>query len=114
MAERALSDGALPDTDQFELGKAVGEHAGAAVRADIAPDAPEALEVVERLEAMAPSEPPDRLAAADRIELFSDRRVARYWELVAIVNGWPARRTQRLEELFDAWDWYGRALRAYA
>ena len=76
MAERALADGALPDPDQFELGKAVGEHAGAAIRAGIAPDAPEAQEVVERLEAMAPSEPPDRLAAADRIEAFSDRRVA--------------------------------------
>ena len=49
-----------------------------------------------------------------RIEAFSDRRVARYWALVAIVNGWPARRTQGLEELFDAWEWYGRALRAHA
>ena len=114
MAERALADGALPDPDQFELGKAVGEHAGAAVRAGIAPDGPEALEVVARLEAMAPSEPPDRLAAADRIDAFSDRRVARYWALVAIVNGWPARRTQGLEDLFDAWEWYGRALRAHA
>ena len=114
MAERALADGALPDPDQFELGEAVGEHAGAAVRAGIAPDGPEALEVVERLEAMAPGEHPDRLAAADRIEAFSDPRVARYWALVAIVNRWPARRTQGLEELFDAWEWYGRALRAHA
>ena len=95
-------------------GEAVGEHAGAAVRAGIAPDGPEALEVVERLEAMAPGEHPDRLAAADRIEAFSDPRVARYWALVAIVNRWPARRTQGLEELFDAWEWYGRALRAHA
>jgi DNA-binding transcriptional MerR regulator len=112
MAERALVDGTRPDPDQF--GDAVGEHAGAAVRAGIAPDGPEALEVVERLEALAPGEHPDRLAAADRIEAFSDRRVERYWALVAIVNGWSARRTQGLEELFDAWEWYGRALRANA
>jgi DNA-binding transcriptional MerR regulator len=114
MAERALADGEQPESEQFELGEAVGEHAGAAVRSGIAPDGPEALEIVERLEAMAPGERPDRRAAADRIEAFSDRRVERYWALVAIVNGWPARRTQGLDELFDAWEWYGRALRAHA
>jgi DNA-binding transcriptional MerR regulator len=89
MAQRALAEGPAPDPAQFELGKAVGERAGAAIRAGVAPHSADALSVIERLEAMTPGEPEDRIAAADRIEAFSDRRVARYWALVAIANGWP-------------------------
>jgi DNA-binding transcriptional MerR regulator len=48
MAERALAEGPPPDPWQFELGKAVGEQAGAAVGAGIAPDSPEALRVIAR------------------------------------------------------------------
>ncbi len=114
MAERALADGPEPDPAQFEVGKAVGEHAGAAARAGVAPGSPEALAVVERLEAMAPGAPEDRAAAAERIEAFTDRRVARYWTLVGIVNGWPPARTPGPDELIDAWEWYARALRAHA
>lgn len=114
MAHRALTEGPAPDPAQFELGKAVGEHAGAAVRAGVAPDSADALSVIERLGAMTPGEPEDRAAAADRIEAFSDRRVARYWALVAIVNGWPRSQTQSSSEMYDAWEWYGRALRAHA
>ena len=40
--------------------------------------------------------------------------VARYWALVAIVNGWPESQTQSSSEMYDAWEWYGRALRAHA
>ena len=113
MAERALAEGPAPDSGQFELGQAVGEHAGAAVRAGIAPDSPDALQVIERLESLAPGEPEDRIAAAERIEAFADRRVARYWALVAIVNGWPQRQAQNPTEMYDAWEWYGQALRAH-
>jgi DNA-binding transcriptional MerR regulator len=114
MAERALAEGPEPDPAQFEVGKAVGDHAGAAVRAGVAPDSPEALAVVERLEAMAPGTPEDRAAAAERIEAFTDRRVARYWTLVGIVNGWPQTQMSAPDDLVDAWEWYGRALRAHA
>lgn len=114
MAERALADGPAPDVSQFELGKAVGEQAGAALRAGIEPDSEQALAVIEALEKLIPGEPEDRNAAAERIEAFSDRRVARYWELVAIVNGWPGTPEQEPGGLFDAWDWYARALRAHA
>jgi DNA-binding transcriptional MerR regulator len=114
MAERAVAEGPTPDPAQFEIGKAVGEHAGDAVRAGVAPDSPNALSVIERLEAMTPGQPEDRTAAADRIEAFSDRRVARYWALVAIVNGWPESQTQSSSEMYDAWEWYARALRAHA
>jgi DNA-binding transcriptional MerR regulator len=113
MAQRALAEGPAPDPTQFEVGKAVGEHAGAAVRAGIAPDSHEALGVIERLEATSPGDPEDRNTAAERIEAFSDRRVARYWALVAIVNGWPQDQAQNPTEMHDAWEWYARALRAH-
>jgi hypothetical protein len=113
MAQRAVAEGPAPDPGQFEFGKAVGEHAGAAVRAGIPPPAPDALAVIERLEAMTPGEPDDRKTAAERIEAFNDRRVARYWTLVAIVNGWPQGQAQTATDMHDAWAWYACALRAH-
>ncbi|MGI8428026.1 MAG: MerR family transcriptional regulator [Solirubrobacteraceae bacterium] len=110
MAQRARAK----DPAQSEVSKAVGEHAGAAVRGGIAPDVPDALAVIERLEAITPGDPEDRLTAAERIETFSDRRVGRYWALVAIVNGWPQDPAQNPTETYDAWEWYAQALRAHA
>lgn len=114
MAQRALAEVPEPDVAQFEVGKAVGEHAGAAVRGGTDPASAEGLTVIERLEAMAPGDPEDRATVAERIEAFSDRRVARYWTLVGIVNGWPQTQTPASEDLVDAWKWYARALRAHA
>jgi DNA-binding transcriptional MerR regulator len=114
MAQRALADGPAPDPGQFAVGQAIGEHAGAAARAGIAPDSAQALAVVERLEALATGQPQDRTAAAERIEAFNDRRVGRYWALVAIVNGWPRAQAQDPEGMHDAWAWYAQALRAHA
>jgi DNA-binding transcriptional MerR regulator len=114
MAERALAEGPEPDVAQFAVGKAVGEHAGAAVRAGIAPDSPEALAIVERLEAVAGDAAEGRADAAERIAAFTDRRVARYWTLVGIINGWPQSQGPAPDDLIDSWEWYGRALRAHA
>jgi hypothetical protein len=86
------------------------EACGAACRAGVDPASPEALAVVEHLEAMRPA-PEDRAAAAERIEAFTDRRVARYWQLVGVVNGWPP--SPDPEDAVDAWEWYARALRAH-
>ncbi len=114
MAQRALAEGPEPDVAQFEVGKAVGEHAGAAVRAGVAPESEHALAVVERLEAIAGGPTKDRAEAAERMEAFTDRRVARYWTLVGIVNNWPQAQTPATDDLIDAWEWYARALRAHA
>ncbi|MDQ6744526.1 MAG: MerR family transcriptional regulator [Actinomycetota bacterium] len=114
MAERARAEGPEPDPSQFEVGKAVGGHAGAAASAGVDPRSPEALAVIERLEAMTPGDPEDRVKVADRIEAFTDRRVARYWTLVGIVNGWPQTQTPAAEDLVGAWEWYAQALRAHA
>jgi len=114
MAQRARAEGPQPDVTQFEVSKAVGEHAGAAASAGVDPRSREALAVVERLEAMAPGEPEDRAKVAERIQAFTDRRVARYWTLVGIVNGWPQTQTPTPEYLVGAWEWYAHALRAHA
>jgi DNA-binding transcriptional MerR regulator len=91
---------------------ALSEQAGAAVRAGIDPASREALAVIERVEASVP-DAEDRLALADRIEAFSDRRVFRYWELVGIVNGWPDARRASIAGTAEAWEWYAQALRMH-
>jgi len=112
IAQRARAEGPEPDVAQFEVGQAVGELAGPAARAGVDPASPAALGIIERLEAVAPGEPEDRAARADRIEAFTDRRVGRYWTLVGVINGWPANRAPA--DVVDAWEWYAKALRAHA
>jgi DNA-binding transcriptional MerR regulator len=114
MAERARTEGLDSGAGDLEAGKAVSEHAGAAHTAGIDSASPEALAIVERIEAAGgASEPVDRTTAAERIEAFTDRRIARYWTLVGIVNGWPATQTADPDRHVDAWEWYARALRAH-
>lgn len=113
MAERAQTEGAAPHNAQ-EVTAAIAEHAGAAVRSGVAPDSSEALAVVQLLESMTPGAPEDRETAAERIEVFTDGRVARYWTLVGIINGWPQERTTGVVQLVEAWEWYAKALRAHA
>jgi DNA-binding transcriptional MerR regulator len=113
MAERARTDGASPDGGH-EAVAAIEQQARAAVQAGIAPDSPEALAVVERVEALTPDSRSGRLELAERLETFTDRRVFRYWTLVGIVNGWPQARTTGLVLLVEAWEWYAKALRAHA
>jgi DNA-binding transcriptional MerR regulator len=112
MAQRALAEGPAPDPAQFQVSQAVGEIAGPAARAGTDPASAEALAVVERLEALGPQPPEARAVAAERIEAFTDRRVGRYWTLVGIINGWQP--DQAPADVTDAWEWYGRALRAHA
>jgi DNA-binding transcriptional MerR regulator len=113
MAERAQTEGAALDGGH-EATAAIAEHAGAAVRGGVAPDSPEALAVVQHLETMTPGVPEGRETAAERIEVFTDGRVARYWMLVGIINGWPHERTTGVVQLIEAWEWYAKALRAHA
>jgi DNA-binding transcriptional MerR regulator len=112
MAQRARIEGPAPDVAQFEVGKAVGELAGSAMREGIDPDSPDALEIVERLESFGSTPHEDRVTVADRIEAFTDRRVGRYWTLVGIINGWEP--NQAPDDIIDSWEWYARALRAHA
>jgi DNA-binding transcriptional MerR regulator len=107
--------------------EALSEQAGAAVHAGIDPASKEALAVIERVEASTPDaghrtpdagrrtpDAGDRIALAERIEAFTDRRVFRYWELVGIINGWPNARRAANAGRADAWEWYAQALRMHA
>jgi hypothetical protein len=49
-----------------------------------------------------------RAQLADMIDTFTDRRVERYWQLLAIMNGWP----QRGSSATPAWEWLLAALHA--
>jgi hypothetical protein len=91
----------------------VVEHAGAAARDSISPTSSDALRVIDQIETITGHSPNDREQRADRIEAFSDRRVARYWTLVAIINGWPPIEGPDPDETLGAWAWYARALRAH-
>jgi hypothetical protein len=110
MAERARAEGAAPDGGDGAVA-GVGEHAGAAVRAGVDPGSPEALAVIERVEALTPGGGGDRAGLAERLAAFTDRRVFRYWTLVGIVNGWA--RAPVDEDSAGAWEWYAKALRAH-
>lgn len=111
MAERARAESSEPDGAHFAV-EALGEHAGAALRAGVDPSSLEALAVIERIEAMTPGGGGDRSQVAERIAAFTDRRVIRYWTLVGIVNGWP--HSPMTEDAADAWEWYANALHAHA
>jgi DNA-binding transcriptional MerR regulator len=111
MAEPAAIEAAEPDGVQLSV-QAIDEHAGAAVRAGVDPASVEALEVINRVEAMMPDDGGDRIALAERIEAFTDDRVQRYWTLVGIVNGW--KHPPGYVEPVRGWKWYAQALRAHA
>jgi hypothetical protein len=86
----------------------VAERAGAALADGLAPDGPEAAAVVdELLPAFGPGT--DRSALADRLATGTDARAERYWQLLAIINGWPP-----VPTTVPAWEWFIAALRAGA
>lgn len=77
----------------------------AALEAGIAADSAAAAEILAR-------EIPDgtdRAALADQMATFTDRRVERYWTLLGIINGWPAR-----PPMVPGAEWLIAALRAHA
>lgn len=94
--QRAASD--ITDTDEAtqRAGQAVVDRAGTAVSHGVATDSAEALaivnEVVPLFAATASKEdsPEYRRALAHQLATFSDRRVERYWQLIGLINGWPA------------------------
>jgi hypothetical protein len=52
-------------------------------------------------------EPVERKELADRIAVGTDARAERYWQLLAIINGWPPVPTP-----VPSWEWLIAALRA--
>jgi DNA-binding transcriptional MerR regulator len=100
--------GSEADGDQPQFDPApIVEHAGAAVAAGTAPGSPEGQAVLARI-----IEPGMDAAARDQlantIDTFTDRRVARYWDLLGILNGWG-----RAPSQIEPFEWFIDALRAH-
>jgi hypothetical protein len=100
-----------PDTSRAQnLGQvdyqAVAEHAGPAAAQGIAPGSPEGKAVLGRV--VAPGTPAaQRARLLEQLETFTDARVERYWQLLAIINGQPVP-----PSVVPGFEWLIAALRA--
>lgn len=91
----------------FANDQAIGA-AGRALADNVDPASAEARKILDGF--LDPAMPADeRRKWADRLDTFTDRRVGRYWELLAILNGWP-RRPSSIPEM----EWIIATLRASA
>ena len=98
----------LPDPQAGERldHQLVAEHAGRALAAGIAPGSREGRAVLDQI--VPPGTPPaERARLAATLETFTDARVERYWQLLAIINGWP-----QPPSVVPAFEWLIEALRA--
>jgi DNA-binding transcriptional MerR regulator len=84
----------------------VQEHAGAALAAGLAPVGPAAVAVLDRI-LPAGLDAAGRAGLADGVATFTDAPVERYWELLAVLNGWPS-----VPAAVPAFAWLVAALRA--
>ena len=102
----AREAGEAPGPDMRVAAALVAEKAGAALAGGVAPDSPAARAVVaEILPAFGPET--DRGRLADRLAAGTDARAERYWQLLAVINGWPP-----VPATVPAWEWFIAALRA--
>ncbi len=116
MAEYQAAQRADGDTTglHHDLTEAVREHVGRALAAGIAPDSEQAGGVVATLTARYAETfgkaDDNRLKRwiAERLEVADDRRVTRYWQLVAVINGRPP-----VPDPGPVFTWFGRALRTH-
>ncbi|HEY8479030.1 MAG TPA: MerR family transcriptional regulator [Spirillospora sp.] len=115
MAEAQAADvaGGTHPEDPARLGQMTGERITAAIAAGIDPRSEEARPIVDELvaayaEAYGTEDDADfRRELLRRTEVGTDRRAERYWQLLAIINGWPA-----WPERTPAFEWFAEALRA--
>jgi DNA-binding transcriptional MerR regulator len=99
---RTMAVAGRPETQPALDHQAVLDHAGRALADGIAPASPEARPVLDQL--VPPAERPRVLA---QLETFTDARVERYWQLLAILNGQPP-----FPPAVPAFEWLIAALRA--
>lgn len=96
------------------LTETVRDEVGRALAAGTAPDSTEAAPIVDTLTARyaetfgKPDDSALRHWMLQRLEVANDSRVARYWQLVAAINGWPS-----VADLDPVFSWLGRALRTH-
>lgn len=112
------ADGRQPLFTDHEVGRRVmtliGTRAGEAVAQGIAPDSTEATAIVNELVAAyaeagnTPDSADFRGRLLSHLEAGNDPRAARYWELMALINGWPPRPEH--QETAKAFQWFITAL----
>jgi DNA-binding transcriptional MerR regulator len=91
----------------------IAERAGAALASGIDPRSAAAEPIVAEIAvAVAAAHGREdgadfRVWLAELINTFADARAERYWQLLAVINGWPAR-----PATVPAWEWLGQALGA--
>jgi DNA-binding transcriptional MerR regulator len=111
--ERATQHISETDAATQRAGAVLVARAGAAMSAGISPSSPEAAATVKevtRLFAGAAGRedsPAYRTELAQKMEMFSDRRIDRYWRLIAVINGWEPQ-----ANLMPAYEWFMAALGA--
>ena len=107
-AARAAGESMQPSGDWQAAAALVAEKAAV----DLDPSSPEARALVDEIvPAFAapgedPSDPAWRAQLADRLATGTDARAERYWQLLAIINGWPP-----VPTTVPAWEWLIAALR---
>lgn len=114
MAEHQAADiekGTYPE-DPAELGRLTGEKVAAAIADGIEPGSDAARPIVDELVAAYAA----AFGTADgaefrrelrrRTEIGTDRRAERYWQLIAIINGWPV-----WPAMTPSFEWFAEALR---
>jgi DNA-binding transcriptional MerR regulator len=112
-ADRTAADG-LPDpADAMRVAQLVADRAGAAAAGGIQAGSPAARPLVDELAAAfaelhGRSDGPEfRAWLAEALDTFADRRAERYWQLLAVMNGWPPQPSSAA-----AWEWLIAGLRA--
>jgi DNA-binding transcriptional MerR regulator len=105
-AARASGEDLRPDAGWQQAAALVSEKSGAALAAGLDPASPEAQAIVDEVLPAFPGDH-DRAALADRFATGTDPKAERYWQLMAIINGWPP-----VPTTVPAWEWFINALRA--
>ncbi|MGH3329414.1 MAG: MerR family transcriptional regulator [Streptomycetales bacterium] len=103
----------MPAEDAARQAQLVVDKATAALVAGIDPASPQARPVVDEIAGALAGDPTQardpafRARLADQWEHFSDPRVERFWQLLAVINGWPP-----VPTTMPAHEWMIAALRA--
>ncbi|MDG6109392.1 MerR family transcriptional regulator [Dactylosporangium aurantiacum] len=100
-SERRLVPTGAADVDWFT--GHVAEH----MDAGVTPGSPKAGAVVDTVLRRWGLTPDDREELVDQLTLAVDPRAERYWQLMAVINGWPP-----IPATMHRWQWFLNALRA--
>ena len=110
-SRRRSAEAGAGDEATGKAGLAVVVKAGAALEQGIAPSSPQAAPIVAELVALLAAaaheedSPAYRRSLRAQLRTFTDTRVERYWHLIGVINGWPAR-----PSAVPAYEWLIEAL----